>query len=52
LFKELTKNDQIYILQLTIQAGDAYGYGTDKAFWQKITNAFEAVTGRMHQSLA
>ena len=28
-FKELKKNDQIYILQLTIQAGDAYGYGTN-----------------------
>jgi hypothetical protein len=50
--KELTKNDQIHVLRLAIQAGDAYGHGTDKAFWQKITNAFEAATGRTHQSLA
>jgi hypothetical protein len=45
------KNDQIHIFWLAIQVRDAYGHGTDKAFWQKITNVFEIVIGRTHQSL-
>jgi hypothetical protein len=49
--KELTKNDYIHILWLAIQARDAYGHGTDKSFWEKIANAFEAATGKKYRSL-
>jgi hypothetical protein len=48
---QLTKDDHIHILQLAIQAGDAYSYGTNKTFWKKIVNAFEGATGKKHKSL-
>lgn len=49
--EQLTKADHIHILRLTIAAGDAWGHGTNKAFWKKIANSFEKKTGKKHKSL-
>ena len=49
--EQLTKDDHIHVLRLAIQAGNAYCHGTDKTFWKKIANAFEAATGKKHKSL-
>ena len=50
--KHLMDDDHLHILWLAIQAGDSYGHGTNKSFWQRIASSFEAATGKCHTTLA
>ena len=49
--RQLTKDDHIHILRLAIGHGDAWGHGTNAAFWTKIANLFEKTTGKKHKTL-
>ena len=49
--RQLTKDDHIHILRLAISHGDAWGHGTNAAFWTKIADLFEKTTGKKHKTL-